>query len=321
MKRTAAFPVWVYKLALLATTLIWGGSFVVLKGALDTIPATWLLTIRFAAAGLLCIPIFWKRLRSNLDSSHLVAGALIGISGGAAYLVQNIGLTYTTPAKNAFFTATYCVMVPFLYWAIKHRRPQAHNVLAALLCIVGVCLVTLGSSTKGLAGAFTMGLGDALTLGCALLFAINIVLISILAPAHDLPTLIVIQLLVFAAVCAVAGIVAKDALPTITTFTPDLLGKLAFLILLGTVLAIVMQNLGQKYVDPSQAALIMSFESVFGVIFSVLIYHETVTTLMLVGFASIFVSILVSELIGGHKERKEKRSCAQTSTAPTLSEY
>lgn len=271
-------------------------------------------------SGVFCIPIFWKRLRDNLDSSHMVAGALIGISGGAAYLVQNIGLTYTTPAKNAFFTATYCVIVPFLYWAIKHKRPQAHNVLAALLCIAGVCLVTMGSSTTGLAGAFTMGLGDTLTLGCAVLFAINIVLISILAPAHDLPTLIVIQLLVFAVVCALAGIVTKDALPTISNFTPDLLGKLAFLILLSTVLAIVMQNLGQKYVDPSQAALIMSFESVFGVIFSVFMYHETVTALMLVGFVSIFVSILVSELIGGHIERKEKRESAQTSTVPILSE-
>ena len=99
-----------------------------------------------------------------------------------------------------------------------------------------------------------------------------------------------------------------------------MLGKLAFLILLSTVLAIVMQNLGQKYVDPSQAALIMSFESVFGVIFSVFLYHETVTALMLVGFASIFVSILVSELIGGHIERKEQRESAQTSTAPSLSE-
>lgn len=320
MKRTTAFPVWVYKLALLVTTLIWGSSFVVLKGALDAIPATWLLAIRFAVAGFFCIPIFWKRLRDNLDSSHVVAGALIGISGGAAYLVQNIGLTYTTPAKNAFFTATYCVIVPFLYWAIKHKHPQAHNVLAALLCIVGVCLVTMGSSATGLAGAFTMGLGDTLTLGCAVLFAINIVLISILAPAHDLPTLIVIQLLVFAAVCALAGIVTKDALPTISNFTPDLLGKLAFLILLSTVLAIVMQNLGQKYVDPSQAALIMSFESVFGVIFSVFMYHETVTALMLVGFASIFVSILVSELIGGHIERKEQRESAQTNTVPSLSE-
>lgn len=312
MKTSASIPVGIYKLALLATTLIWGGSFVVLKDTLNALDVTWLLTIRFAAAGLICLAFFWKRLMQSFDLSHLLAGTLIGLSGGLAFLVQNIGLASTTPAKNAFLTATYCVMVPFLYWAARNKRPALHNVAAALLCIAGVCLVTVGSNPSNLGAAFKMGTGDLLTLVSAFLFAVNIVLVAILALAHDLRTLIVIQLFVFAAVCAIAGLIARAPLPAAKLFSADLIGKLSFLVLLGTVFATMMQNLGQKYVDPSQAALIMSFESVFGVLFSVIFYHEAVTPLMLAGFASIFISILISELVGGRHERHRQKEQLST---------
>lgn len=302
-----AFPTGVYKLALLATTMIWGGSFVVLKGALDYLPPSWLLAIRFVAAGLVTMVLFWRRFSRNLDGSHLLAGAVIGVTGGAAYLVQNIGLVYTTPAKNAFLTATYCAMVPLVYWAIGHGRPHWNNLVAALLCVFGVFLVTVGGAEGGLAG-FSMNQGDALSLAGAVLFAVNIVSIAVLGSAHDTATLIVLQLYFFGAFCAGAALLRHEPLPDLASFSPDLWAKLAYLVLLGTVLAIVMQNVGQKRVEPSQASLLMSFESVFGVIFSVLFYHEQVTIPMMVGFCAIFAAILVSELVGGPAKSEEQKA-------------
>lgn len=299
-------PTGAYKAGLLATTIIWGSSFVVLKGALDVVAPSWLLALRFGLAGVILALLCWRRLRDHLDSSHVFAGALIGLSGGLAYLVQNVGLVYTTPSKNAFLTATYCVMVPFLYWLVARKRPGLHNVVAALLCVVGVFLVTLGGAAQAdLAGSLALGIGDVLTLVSALLFAVNIVQIARFAPGHDTLTLSAVQMFVFAGVCAIVGILVGDPMPAAEFFTPDLVSKLAYLVLMGTVFAIVMQNVGQKHVEPSQAALLMSFESVFGVIFSIIFYHEAVTPAMLVGFVAIFVSVLVSELSGTYNRRDD----------------
>jgi drug/metabolite transporter (DMT)-like permease len=303
MTNKREFPTWFYEGALLLTTVVWGSSFVVLKGALDIIPAAWLLALRFGLAAAICTLLFWRRLQDNLDGSHLIAGALIGLSGGAAYLVQNIGLEVTTPGKNAFLTATYCVMVPFLYWIIGHKRPGVHNVVASLLCIVGVALIAMGGvQGTELSGMLSFNEGDALTLVAAFLFAVNIVLIAYFAPAHDVGTLTVVQLYVFTGLCAVVGFLTQS-LPTASVFTSDLIAKLAYLVLVCTVFAIASQNFAQKHVEPSHAALLMSFESVFGVMFSVLVYHEIVTPAMFLGFAAIFISVLISELMGGQDDR------------------
>ena len=56
--------------------------------------------------------------------------------------------------------------------------------------------------------------------------------------------------------------------------------------------------------NPSQAALFLSLESVFGVLFSVLLYGEVMTSRLLVGFALIFVAILVNEVVAPRVEAK-----------------
>ena len=127
-----AVPSWVWKVSLAACAAIWGGSFVVMKDTLDVIPPAWLMGIRFAASAIIVGALFWRTLRDNFDLSHLAMGAILGVASGSAFVVQNIGLDDTTPGRNAFLTATYCVMVPFINWAVTRRRPAANNLVAAL---------------------------------------------------------------------------------------------------------------------------------------------------------------------------------------------
>ena len=143
-------PSWVWKLALAGAAAIWGGSFVVMKDTLDAISPSWLMATRFLLASVLVGALFWRTLRDNLDVSHLAMGAILGLVWGAAYLVQNIGLDDTTPGRNAFLTATYCVIVPFIWWIVARRRPTLINVTTALLALVGIWLVSVSSSDSGL---------------------------------------------------------------------------------------------------------------------------------------------------------------------------
>ena len=98
--------------ALICTTLIWGTSFVVLKSALDSITPLWVLSIRFGGAALIMLLAAVPMLK-KLDAQYIKGGVLMGVCLATAYTVQTYGLVYTTPGKNAFLTATYCILVPF----------------------------------------------------------------------------------------------------------------------------------------------------------------------------------------------------------------
>ena len=148
---------------IVAATLIWGSTFFIMKDTLDDVDLMFLLAFRFTFAAVLLALVFWRRWK-GIDPSYWWRGGLMGVFLFAAYAVQNYGLMDTTPGKNAFFTAVYCVIVPFLYWAVDRARPDRFNVLAAALCVAGIGFV---SWDGGL--AFTMG--DALTLCGGFLFA------------------------------------------------------------------------------------------------------------------------------------------------------
>ena len=127
---------------LFAAALIWGTSFFIMKNALDVIPVFYLLAIRFTAGALLLALAAWKRWKEfSLD--YLWRGAIIGGFLFLAYSVQTFGLALTTPSKNAFLTAVYCVLVPFLTWAVVKIKPDRYNIIAAVLCVAGVGLVSL----------------------------------------------------------------------------------------------------------------------------------------------------------------------------------
>ena len=292
-------PVGVWKLALAACAAIWGGSFVVMKDTLDVIPPAWLMGIRFAASAVIVGALFWRTLRDNLDASHLLMGAVLGLASGAAFVVQNLGLDDTTPGRNAFLTATYCVMTPFINWVVTRRSPGGNNVIAALLAIVGVGLVALGDDLS-----LDMSRGDWMTLIAAVLFAVHIVLVARFSSAHDVMTLTVVQLAVSALVAFGTALVLERPPAPEVFASPDVWASLAYLVLLSSCVCMVLQNLGQAHVPPAQASLLLSLESVFAVVASVVFYGELVTPRIALGFATIFVAVVVSELLGGRRSQK-----------------
>ncbi|MBM6675555.1 DMT family transporter [Olsenella uli] len=292
-------PQWAWKLLLAACAAIWGGSFVVMKDTLDAITPAWLMFVRFALASVLTAALFWRQLRANLDVSHLAMGAILGLVWGAAYVVQNIGLDDTTPGRNAFLTATYCVMTPFINWFVARQRPGSGNVVAALLAIVGVGLVALGDDLS-----LAMSRGDWLTLVGAVLFAVHIVLVARFSSAHDVMTLTAVQLVVGALVALGTALALEPPLDAAALARPEVWGALAYLVVLSSTVCTIGQNVGQANVPPAQASLLLSLESVFAVVASVVFYGELVTPRIALGFATIFVAVVVSELLGGRRKGK-----------------
>ncbi len=271
------------RLALLTAALIWGSSFIIMKDAVDGIPVFQLLAIRFTIAAVLLGVLFFRRLM-RANRQLLLHGALCGALLLTAYTVQTFGLAETTPGKNAFLTAVYCVLVPFVGWIVYRKRPAIRSWLAAVLCLGGIGLVSLG-------GDLAVGRGDALTLLGGVVYALHVVALSHFTRKHDAVALTVVQFAVCAVLAWGCSLLTEPGAALPQGHWPQLL----YLAVFATAGALLLQSLGQERTPPSQAAILLSLESVFGVLFSVLTGAEGLSVQLVSGFVLIFVSVLVSE--------------------------
>ena len=148
-----------------------------------------------------------------------------------------------------------------------------------------------------------------LTLICAFFYAAHIVAVAKVSPEKDIYLLTVFQF-AFAALYAWAGGALFENFPAQAFLDPAVCLPMAYLCVMATTVALLFQNVGQVWSDPASASVILSLESVFGVISSVLFYGDLVTLPMAVGFACIFVAVVCSETkfsfltAGRQKERR-----------------
>lgn len=270
--------------SLFGAALIWGSSFLIMKQSVDVFPTHLLLGLRFSLGLLVLAAIFFKKLR-RLQRTTVLRGMGAGLLLFLAYSVQTLGLITTTPGKNAFLTAVYCVVVPFLNWAITKKRPDLYNWSAGALCLCGIGFVSL-------TGNLTISTGDGLTLLGGFFFSIHMVAVSHWGRSED-PVLFTMCQFAMAALCSFAVFAFTEKLPS--AVPGDAWLSLLYLAVFATAGALLLQNIGQKYTNPMTSALLLSLESVFGVLFSVIMGAESLTPRLLVGFALIFVSIVLSE--------------------------
>ena len=302
------------RLALLAAAMIWGSSFFILKDALSDMPVFLLLAVRFTAGfGLLAL-IFRRRLMS-MKKDALVHGVICGVLLFTAYAFQTFGLRETTPGKNAFLTTVYCVLVPFIEvaWAWTRRLldrrlsiragadgptavfvagrdrrvagPTRWNWLAAAWCLTGIGLVSLNES-------LTMNRGDALTLICGMFYALHVLAVGHYTRTEDAVALTTVQFGA-AAVCNALLSLLTERMPA--SVSSGALLELCYLAVFPTTVAMLLQSVGQSVTPAAPAAILLSLESVFGVLFSVLFAGELVTPRLLCGFALIFLAVIASE--------------------------
>lgn len=272
------------RLCLLGATLLWGSSFVVLKTTLDTVPTLWILAIRFTGGALLMgLPSIKQLLK--LDSGCLKAGALMGVALYAAYTLQTFGLEHTTPGKNAFLTATYCVITPFLWWAFTKKRPDDFNIAAAFVCITGMALVSLSDG-------LSIGLGEALTMCCGFFYALHIIFTSRGVEKYGVGVLTTLQ---FATAALLCWVTAPLSAPFPEVIPASNWLSIAYLCVMCTGVCYILQTLGQKYTSPQTSSILLTLESVFGTLISVVFYHEQLTFRELSGFVLIFIAVLISE--------------------------
>ena len=282
------------KIALFLTALLWGSTFTIGKLATEVFSASFIIAFRFLIASIVLLFAAYPQ-RKQLDKKYLAGGFWMGLTLFISYILQVAGLTLdTSPGKSAFLCTTYSVMVPFIYWLVTKEKPRLHHLLCVFLCLSGVGILSLS-------GGWGMSAGDILTVLSGVPCAINMVIAAIVCRNRNVLLLTTIELWVVT-ILAWIFVFIGNTFPT--EFPMGAVGGIVYLGLFATALCLYMQSYGLKYAEPAIAGMIISLESVFGVVFSVILYHERITLRMLVGFAVIFIAILLSQWDGKAKAEK-----------------
>ncbi len=274
-------------LGFLYCAFFWGITFPTMKILVGIYPACWLLFLRFSAGAAMIYIFFHKRINASI-SKTLKGGIIIGVLLYVAITVQTIGLRYIGGGRSAFISATYVLMVPFMLWGLRRIFPGWLTIGAAVLCVAGMYLLS-GDETSG-PQAY---IGDILTVICALAFAVQVIAISRYTSDTDPIALSFVEFVTFAVMSLVTSIIFET--PS-EYFSMNGLTELVITIVFATFGCYMIQIIAQKYAEPSHATIIMSLESVFGLVASVIFLGETVTVRMLTGCAMIFTAVLISEL-------------------------
>lgn len=284
------------RLSLIFITLIWGTSFFILKKTLDEIPTFYVLAYRFTGASILLVLLGIKDIK-KVDKQYIKGGITMGVFLFLAYTIQTYGLVYTTPGKNAFLTTTYCILTPFIYWLTSKTKPDIFNYVAAVICMTGVGFVSLNEN-------LSINIGDFLSICCGLFYAMHIVATSKYINGRSVKILTTIQFITAAILCWIFALLTD---PVPTQISTRSLWSILYLSIICTAVSFILQTFGQKYTPPSSTSVIMTLESVFGTIFSVIFYHEELTLKVIVGFILIFSAVLISETKMNFLRRKRLR--------------
>jgi drug/metabolite transporter (DMT)-like permease len=281
-------------MSLLLVAIMWGGGFIAVKGALDSVTPFYIMAMRFGISVIIMLVVFRKKIK-NITINELKIGTLVGLLLFLGFAAQTVGMKYTTAGKNAFLTGTNVVIVPFLYWVISKKRPDSYSLVSAFLCFIGIGMLTLD-------GGIHIGLGDSLTLICAVFFAAHIVSVGVFIEKVDAISLVIIQLGV-AAVFSIIAAMIYEPLPQ--ALNSGAIFAIGYLAIFSTMIAFIIQNVAQKYTTPTHAAIILCLESVIGSILSVILLNEIFTSKMVLGALTIFIAIITTETKWNFLRRKK----------------
>ena len=280
--------------------MLWGFAFSAQKAAADLPPFTLgalrsIIAVVFLAAVIPVLDKFTKNGRKilndkklpDLTKTELIGGAVAGIILAIASAFQQSGLGEGTDAgKAAFITALYVVIVPIIS-LLFGKRPPLNVYISVPIAVLGFYFLCIKPGS-------TLVTSDLLVLICALIFATHIIAIDHFSPSSDGVRMSLVQFAVAFMVNTILALIFE--MPLDTSLVVDRLPAILYLAIGSSGIAYTLQIVGQKDCDPTVASILLSLESVFGVIGAALFLGERMSGREYFGCAVVFVAVILSQL-------------------------
>lgn len=305
---------WTAIVALLVVTVIWGGTFVWMKQALDAVgvvlgPAhsfagiSLFMALRFGIAAA-CIAVFVPASRRGLSREVWLGGFWIGLVLLGGFVLQMMGLEEISPAVSAFLTSLYVLFTAVLTAGIDRRAP-------GLALFFGVVLATVGAGFIRGRPELAFNTGELLTVACAVLFAAHILVTDrITKRVSPMPVTLTsfVWVTVGALLMIVPSLVSREG-PGLEALldlarTPAFAVPLVLSSVLATVLALSLMNLFQRRLDPVRAAVLYAFEPIWAALFGIAAGTDRLTIYLWIGGGLLLAGNLIAELGQRWKQRR-----------------
>lgn len=297
-------------LLLLAAAIIWGSGFVAQRLGSEHLGAFAFTGLRFSLGTLVLLPLLriapWPTHVPREVSARATrrGGIFAGLVMLAAANAQQLGLGGTTASNGAFITSLYVVFVPFL--GLYARQRIGWPVWAGV-ALAGVGLVLLGMTDQ-----YTMSSGDLWVLLCAVLWAVHVVVVGRFTKDAEPIRLSLIQLAITGFGALALALVRGD-------ITVEAATAAKWAVLYGAVLpvavAFTLQVIAQRKAPPTHTALILSLESVFGMLAGILFLSERPSLQQYAGAALMLAGVVVSQAVRP-KDLEEAERAIHDDTQP-----
>ena len=277
---------------------VWGISFIAQSKGVESLSPALFNGVRCILGGIVLLPVIFILDHINKGSGQAlswknkelwIGGVICGIFLCIATTLQSAGMVYTSPGKAGFITALYMVIIPII-GLFTGKRPTLIIGISVIIAVIGLYLMCIDSDLK-------INKGDILIFICAFVFAGHILSIDHFSPKVDGVKLSCLQFFVCGTINMIMGIFTEEI-----HITPILnnWASIGYAGIMSSGVAYTFQIVGQKYTDPTSASILMSLESVFA----------TLSTVVLVA--------LGWDLTGGALSLKEILGCILMFTAILL---
>jgi drug/metabolite transporter (DMT)-like permease len=277
-RRSAGMQQLLACLVLVAVTALWGSTFVLVKDAISRYPTLPFLALRFALGLLVMVLV----LRPPPSWPVLRAGVPIGLAVAGGYLLQTFGLATTSPGNAGLITGLFVVFTPLL-GRLFGGPLRVRTILAVTVALAGTVLLAGGATAH-------VGLGDLLVLGCAVCFALQIVLLGRWAPGLPPGPLTMVQMATCAVLFAGSG-AAQFRVPD-----PGIWLAVLLLGVFASALSFLAQTWAQSHLATTQTALVLAMEPAWALVAAVLLAGQRLNWLQGLGAALLLGAIILHEL-------------------------
>jgi drug/metabolite transporter (DMT)-like permease len=280
--------------AIVVAAVLFGSTFIVVQDAIEDVDPIAFLAVRFLAGAVACVPFAARRSGHRRTPADRGDGAENGMRPGlaaagwwtgaallAGYVFQTVGLQYTTSSVSAFVTYLLVVLVPVLSALLLRQWPSRPVGIGIVLATAGLVALT--------GGVGQIGKGELLTLGCALAFAVHILLLSEWSPRFPTAALNAVQLAVVGGVCLIVGAFTGGY-----AFPAQAWAAALYTGIVVSAGALGLQVWGQRRVGASRTSLLLMIEPVAAAVLGA-IAGERLGIKGMIGAALILAGIAVAE--------------------------
>lgn len=271
-------------------SFLWGITFVFQSEAASVIGPLMYNGLRFILGFVVLLPFTIKILKRHKDDkdymNQLIKGGLAtGFFIASASFTQQAGIAYTTVGKAGFLTSLYTLFVP-VFSIFKGKKVSKRLWLCVLIGVVGAFLMSMNAQSG-------ISKGDLLMFACAILFAFQIMTIDSYGSKLEGIDLSAFQFLFGGIMSLICGLFFE---PFEFSMVKNAIVPILYAGIFSCGVAYTLQIIGQKYVQPTKATLVLSLENAWAAIGGVVILHETMSLKEFLGCLMLFAAVIVSQL-------------------------